>query len=189
MLGALLGVHPYLVWTRPLLDSTNVQTAGKPSRSPHDRRPHRRHQPKPCARSAKTTGKTATTTPSGQWPKPAPPAKPYGNHSASSSHSPASTPHPPKKCRTRQAPRSKPQARPSDDAKHVRAIVDYLTEGQRKKLYALRTKLVKAGVFTEDVFTESVGKEYEAEISGLTQAAKHPSSSTDWKRSNVASSE
>ena len=69
---------------------------------------------------------------------------------------------------TVQSPQSRPQ-RPRRS--HVRPVVDYLTEGQRKKLYALRTKLVKAGVFTEDVFTESVGKEYEAEISGLTRQA------------------
>ena len=64
-----------------------------------------------------------------------------------------------------------PKARPPID--HAEAtsgpVVDYLTEGQRKKLYALRSKLVKAGVFTEEVFTESVGKEYQAEISGLTR--------------------
>ena len=50
-------------------------------------------------------------------------------------------------------------------------VKDFLSDSQRKKLYALRSKLVKAGVFTEDVFTESVGKEYEAEISGLTRQA------------------
>ena len=45
---------------------------------------------------------------------------------------------------------------------------------QRKKIYALRTKLTKAGVFTEAEFGEAVGKEYEAEISGLTRQQSQP---------------
>ena len=96
MLGALLGVHPYLVWTRPL----DRRTAGKPGSKPAPSTAAPSAAPKPNASTPKPTGRPETTTHSAAWPKPAPPAKPYGNHSASSSHSPASTPHPPKKCPT-----------------------------------------------------------------------------------------
>ena len=49
------------------------------------------------------------------------------------------------------APKPKRQRDATGEAED---ITDYLSESQRRKLYALRSKLVKAGVFTEEVFTE-----------------------------------
>ena len=34
-------------------------------------------------------------------------------------------------------------------------VTDYLTDAQRKKIYALRGKLIKAEVFTEETFDEA----------------------------------
>ena len=44
MLGALLGVHPYLVWTRPIDEPDSTTTAGWEARveARTDRRPRRR---------------------------------------------------------------------------------------------------------------------------------------------------
>lgn len=48
-------------------------------------------------------------------------------------------------------------------------VVDYLSEAQRKKIYALRGKLIKAGQFDEELFDEQLAEDYGASISGLTK--------------------
>lgn len=49
-------------------------------------------------------------------------------------------------------------------------VVDYLTEGQRKKIYALRGKLIKAGTVDEELFDDQIQDDYGATISGLTKS-------------------
>ena len=42
-------------------------------------------------------------------------------------------------------------------------VIDYLSDAQRKKLYALRTKLSKAGVFDADTFYKALESEYQVD--------------------------
>ena len=167
MLGALLGVHPYLVWTRP---TPSAERLGSQSRSPHHRRPHCRQRRSQMHSTPKPTGATETTTHSAAWPKPAPPSKalrqPLGFVITLAGFDPTPAeemPHP------QGSPFRAPTKRARDASGEAEDITDYLSQNQQKKIYALRTKLTKAGVFTEAEFGEAVGKEYEAEISGLTR--------------------
>jgi hypothetical protein len=46
---------------------------------------------------------------------------------------------------------------------------DYLSEGQRKKIYALRAKLIKADAFDAEIFDRQLADDYGATITGLTR--------------------
>ena len=76
MLGALLGVHPYLVWSTADDNQDDRGTAGKPGSKPAPAPAKSSAQPKPCAPATRKPGQAATTTPSAQWPKPGPPESP-----------------------------------------------------------------------------------------------------------------
>ena len=89
LLGTMLGMQPYVVWSRPMStgqrqNRRSSDRLGSPRRSPHPRRPRHQRSRSPMHPPENAPGATATTTPSGQWPKPAPSAKPYGSHWGSS---------------------------------------------------------------------------------------------------------
>ena len=65
-----------------------------------------------------------------------------------------------------QAPKPK---RVRDASGEAEEVVDYLTNGQTRKIQTLKTKLVKLGVFDEDAFDDALSSEYNATVSGLTK--------------------
>ena len=165
MLGALLGVHPYLVWTRP--GSTKPDSNGWEARveaSTIDGRivgsaeamclveePNWKNRDEYALRSMAQTRATSKAlrqplgfviTLAGFDPTPA---------EEMPSHDPS------------------PFKPPAPRADGPGDVVDYLTGAQNRKIHALKSKLVKAEVFTEETFDEALSKEYGATISGLTR--------------------
>ena len=171
MLGALLGVHPYLVWTRPLTDDggPNGWEARVEARTLDGRTVGSAEAQ--CTRDENMW----SHHPTGKGGRTLEPRDDYALRSMAQTRATSKALRQPLGFVITLAgfdptPAEEMPYTPPSSFKPPSDVKDFLSDSQRKKLYALRTKLVKAGVFTEDVFTESVGKEYEAEISGLTRA-------------------
>ena len=169
MLGALLGVHPYLVWSRPVLflddhvgwearveaRTIDGRTVGSAEAQCLNHEDNWKTRDDYALRSMAQTRATSKAL-----------RQPLGFVITLAGFDPTPAeeiPH------NQGSPFRAPTARARDATGEAEDITDYLSDNQRKKIYALRTKLTKAGVFTEAEFGEAVGKEYEAEISGLTR--------------------
>ena len=150
MLGALLGVHPYLVWSRPLCEPRRTATpAGKPGSKP---------APDPATSSAapKRNALRDEKTWAGR--------DDYALRSMAQTRATSKAMRQPLGFIITLAGFDPTPAEEMPTAETFKAPAAAgglpITEPQQKKIYLLRDKLVKAGVFTQQAYDESMAKLY-----------------------------
>ena len=148
MLGALLGVHPYLVWSRPS-STRRRRSAGKPESKP---------APDPVKSSASAEAMCTRTEKT--WAG----RDDYALRSMAQTRATAKAMRQPLGFIITLAgfDATPAEEMPSSETFKAPAAAGGLpiTEPQQKKIYLLRDKLVKAGVFTQQAYDESMSKLY-----------------------------
>ena len=169
MLGALLGVHPYLVWSRPVERRRRPASAGKPESKPAPAPAKSSAPPKPCA-----------STPEKTWAG----RDDYALRSMAQTRATSKAMRQPLGFIITLAGFDATPAEEMPSADRLQSPEPRsgglpITEPQQKKIYLLRDKLTKAGVFTIEEFDDPHcnALRYQS-VSTSSTGNKHGNSST-----------